>query len=837
MNNDTTHTHLFELQFYFEIIDIDIFQCSSIKIPHKPKEISVDLLKYYLNDEYSSLKIINNLCSLQIKALLKLTTRLNRFLILERHMFNSTKLLISEIEIKDFDYFLSFLKVLSIDLDYRTETTNELKKLENVNVNVLGFLDQVCKSTKDKLSHIDFEGCDESFVMKMGFYKGISGSSKKPSRTRDLLKLEEKDPKGFFVNEYYSFLYGSCFPLKQSTVNHNGRLARFIKVQVKQLLYKYCQHAIKNNVPEDSEKIKSTNNTILYKTIIENSAMSNVDIDNKYNNDNLAYKSKDNKITNEYEYQFDLNSQRSAFILKNWNVSLLGTKKDQSGHVKDEEAVETLKNIFKIRELQLQIIIYLELLTFTNLDTNFSKFDKIYGNSEPKKKTRNTFGNKLKQRTMLKRKSQTGKDIDLCQTLNYLVNKLCVAESLIPRSLLIDAHEEEIQDDLNLNKHNFKLANKNKVSSIPTKLIINWHLKNCLFNEKSDESLLGFYDNCLVPIYKKKLPKCLKFLKPKFKGTTFDMSLTTENKANKELPTNIKDLRQEPNKNLKELLSSDVSLLQRQESSILSAQERVKLLEKRITSLDNKSIGTSKQNSTHVIKRSHSMLVPETKNTKEDLLETPSKANNQLIDINGKKFKRAKLKTSQVSFLRTGSSRTVSLLDKLAQTFNDTGETSTFGTKDVSNEENHNSEQKVIMEDFFNRFSQKVTANSNEFDSGSDMVIQATPQKISEMIQSPTKSHIMSSGVKASASKIKKSSLSGIVLSSGGKSVEDIVSNDVIESPMIKSSLRYTEEHNILLSSPWKTPRIGAIEEEHDQQVESSESADKVKRRLFSFGE
>ena len=835
MNNDTSYKPSFELQFYFEIIDIDIFQCSSINIPYKPKEISADLLKYFLNDEYSSLDIINNLCSLQIKALLKPTTGSNRFLIIERHMFNSTKLLLSEIEITDYDYFLSFLRVLDTNSEYTNETSNELKNIENVNV--LGFLDQVCMSTKDKLNHIDFEGCDESFVMKMGFYKDISRSSKKTSRTNDLSKVGEMDPKEFFINEYYRFLYGPCFPFKQSTVNHNGRLARFIKVQVKQLLYKYCQHTIENNVSEESEKIKSTNNTILYKTIIENSAMSNIDIDNKYKNDNLAYKNKDNKIKNEYEYQFDLNFQRSAFILTNWNVSLLGSKKDQNGHVQDEEVIETLKNIFKIRELQLQIIIYLELLTFTNLDTNFSRFDEIYSKPEPKKKIGNIFGNKSKQRTMIKKESQAGKDVDLCQKLNHLVSKLCVVESLIPRSLMIDAHEEEIQDDLNLNKHNFKLASKKKISSIPTKLIINWHLKNCLFNEKSDESLAGFYTNCLVPIYKKRLPKCLKFLKLKFKGTSFDMSLSSENKITKEVPNNVKDLRQEPNKNLKELLNSDVSLLQRQESSILSAQERVKLLEKRITSLDNNSIGNSKHKSTRVIKRTHSMLAPEAMNSKEDLFETPSKTNNQLIDINGKKFKRAKLKTNQVSFLRTGSSRTVSLLDKLAQTFNDTGETPNSGTRDVQNEENNNSEQKAFMEDFFNRFSQKITNNSNECDSGSDMVIQATPQKIAEMIQSPTKSHIMSSGIKASASKNKKSPLSGVVLSSGGKSIERGVSNDVIESPMIKNSLRYTEEHNILSSSPWKTPRIGAIEEEHDQQVENSESTNKVKRKLFSFDE
>lgn len=835
MNNALNHKPFFELQFYFEIIDMDIFQSSSICIPNKPKEISADLLKYFLKDESSSLNIINNLSSLQIKAFLKPITNSSKCLIIERHMFNPAKLILTEIEVEDYDIFLSFLRVHVFDLGHITENTNEFKRTENVNV--LGFLDQVCKNTKDKLKLIDFEGYDETYAMKMGFFKDISATSKKKSRNYDLLRAEETDPKGFFINEYYGFLYGPCFPFKQSTTNHNGRLTRFIKVQVKQLLYKYCQHAIKNNVSEEAEKTKSTNNTILYKTIIENSAMSNIDIDNKYKTDNLTYKDKNSQIINEYEYQFDLNYQRSAFILKNWNILLLGNKKDQSGHVQEEEVIETLVNIFKIRELQLQIIIYLELLTFTNLDTNFSRFDEIYGKSEPRKKLGKLFGINSKQKPMTKKERQVDKDIDLCQKLNYLVNKLCVAESLIPKSMVIDAHEQEIQDDLNLNKQNFKLASKKKISSIPAKLIINWHLKNCLFNERSDESLIGFYTNCLVPVYKKKLPKCLKFLQPKFMGTSFDISLSAENKINKEVPYNIKDLRQEPNKNLKELLNSDVSLLQRQESSILSAQERVKLLEKRITSLDKKSIGNSKHKTTRVIKRSHSMLVSNELDPTENLLETPSKAKNQMIDINGEKFKRAKLRTNQVSFLRTGSSRTVSLLDKLAQTFNETGETPTSSVKNVQNEENDNSEQKIFMEDLFNRFSQKINNNVNESDSGSDMVIQATPQKIAEMIQSPMKSHIMSSGIKASVSKNKKSPLSGIVHSSGGKAADGTVSNDVIESPMIKSSFQYTAEHNILSSSPWKTPRIGAIEEELGPKVDNPESTDKVKRKLFSFDE
>lgn len=825
----------FEFKLFFDIIHVDFFENPKISLLNQPKVLSVDLLKNYLNNETLSKDIESTLFLSHSKALLKINANLKKFLIIERHLFSPNKLLLTEIFIDDYEYFLSLIQIYDPYLDNKDENFGIIKKSENVNV--LGFLDQVCKTTKEAIMNIDFTGCDETFVMQMGFYKDISTSDKKKTRKEENRTLKEVDPKVFFIDEYYNLLYGACFSLKNSTINNNEKLTRFIKVQVKHLLYKYCKQTINNNVAQEGEKMKTTTNTILYKTVIENSAMSDADIEFKYKTPNLMYKDKQNKILNEYEYQFDLKYQRNGFILKNWNISLLSSKKDQNGNQQDEEVIETLKNIFKIRELQLQIIVYLELMTFTNLDSNFTKFDEIYSKPETRKRSKGLYGNKPKHKSKTKENSKDIAELDLCQKLNILVNKLCVAESLISKSLIIDAHEQEVQNELNLNKHNFKLSNKKKLSEIPPKLIINWYLKNCLFNEKSDESLLGFYNTCMIPVYKKRLPKCLNFFKPKFVGTSFDRSLSGENdSSNYEIGGDLKKLRQEPNKNLKELLNSDVSLLQRQESTFASTQERVKLLEKRITSLDNKSKSYTQNQTKKAIKRSHSTLISEPLISKNILNETPTKSNIQMIEINGEKFKRAKLKTNQVSFLRTGSSRTVSLLDRLAQTFNEPGE---FSHSSLDRDQNgvQSVEQKGLMEDLFNKFSQRANNNFNESDNGSDMAIQATPQKMSEMIQSPMKSHIMSSGIKSSASKVKKSPLSGVILSSGGRDIDNSGVNDVIESPMIKNNLNYSNDNNILSSSPWKTPRIGAIEEEHGQHMDDTEQKIKVKRKLFSFDE
>lgn len=821
---------IFELKLFFDIIHVDFFEDKHICIPDQPSELSVDLLKNYLNNEQLSNEIENVLFSSYSKALIEAKSDLNKYLIIERHMFNPNKLLITEMLIDDYYHFLTLIKIYDPYLDSGNEKIGFMRKAENVNV--LSFLDQVCKTTKESTMNIDFTGCDETFVMKMGFYRDISTSNKKKIRREDSKIIKEIDPKIFFIVEYYKLLYGTCLPVKNSTLNNNEKMTRFIKTQVKHFLYKYCKQAINNNVAQEGDKMKTTTNTILYKTVIENSAMSDADIEYKYKTNNLPYKDVENKILNEYEYQFDLNHQRSGFISKNWNTLLVSSKTDMLGVEQNEDVVETLKNIFKIRELQLQIIVYLELMTFTNLDVNFSKFDELYNKPQTRKRSGSLYGSKIKKKSKAKKDVEDNSALDLCQKLNILVNKLCVTESLIAKSLKMNASEQEVFQELKMNQQNFKLSSKKKLNDIPSTLIINWHLKNCLFNEKSDESLIGFYNNCMVPVYKKRLPKCLNFFKSKFKGTSFDKSLSGENEVtNQEIANNLKKLRQEPNKNLKDLLNSDVSLLQRQESSFVSTQERVKLLEKRITSLDNKNVGYSQNKTKKAIKRSHSMLTSEPLTSMNILNETPTKANNQLIDINGEKFKRAKLKTNQVSFLRTGSSRTVSLLDRLAQTFNEPGETPQSQFK---HDENDNP-QKGLMEDLFMKFSQRVNT-VNDSDSGSDMIIQATPQKMAELIQSPAKSHILSSGIKSSAAKMKKSPLSGVILSSGGRDVENSVVNDVIESPLIKSSLNYTGENNILSSSPWKTPRIDAIEEEHDS-VDDEMQKNKVKRKLFSFDE
>lgn len=156
----------FEFKLFFDIIHVDFFENPKISLLNQPKVLSVDLLKNYLNNEALSKDIESTLFLSHSKALLKINANLKKFLIIERHLFSPNKLLLTEIFIDDYEYFLSLIQIYDPYLDNKDENFGIIKKSENVNV--LGFLDQVCKTTKEAIMNIDFTGCDETFCYADG---------------------------------------------------------------------------------------------------------------------------------------------------------------------------------------------------------------------------------------------------------------------------------------------------------------------------------------------------------------------------------------------------------------------------------------------------------------------------------------------------------------------------------------------------------------------------------------------------------------------------------------------------------------------------------------------
>ncbi|KAL6929625.1 hypothetical protein ACO0SA_001028 [Hanseniaspora valbyensis] len=852
MSDDFFNLSSLDFVYFFETLNIDIYLqnivTSEEDATNETRIISTFNLHDYINDTLIVSLIQEYLETGFLKMLLKLNEPdyNNTYLIVEKNIFDKDLYVFYKVNIPDILLFSNNVKTIDyLNIDNSAFETND--NLQNNSkdlrsINVLRLLDNICKSDKDPLINLITDNINQNHVTKLPFYRE---TSKKKSKNKLLLLQGEStessnnkivDPKSFFIEKYYHLLYSINFLSKSS---NKDRFCHYIKNNVKISLLKHCDQVVKqNSTSNNTFGNKGTTNTILYKNIIENSVISVKNMDLKYSNIDLRFKDNENKILNQYEHEFDLIYHRNTCIFNNWNVMINSKKINNNNNNKyDASLIDTLINIFKIRELKLQIITSLELLTFTTLDSNFANFDEIY---KPK-----TFSNnigKKKRNKKINKNLNNSDSLDQCQLLNILVNKLCLTESLIEPQLELTSEEQEIAGTLNLDA-NFKLSNKKKIKEIPPKIIANWYLTNCLFNEKNDESLLGFYNNCLVPVYKKRLPKCLKFFENKFKGTTFEKSFSTglnimnNNNSNSTSSNKLSSMRKAPSKNLQELLNSDTSLLERQDTTFGSTQERLKQLEKRITSINDQTFKTkfqlSKelsfkkiQSTNNLLKRTNSVIKEESENNSNIISsDSPGKSTNQVIEMDGRKFKRAKLQTNRASFQRTGSVKSFSLLDKLAQTFQEphpsTDKFSTFMTEEETNEEGEvENQEKQLVDELFLKFSQRMKSNSQQLNynsSDSDMIIKATPQKRSMFIESPHKSLNFSSEIKATPpSTIKKQSpLRRVVLSSGGE----------IDShgESIISPNQFT-----INSSPFKTPQTGMIEEENEEEKKPI-----VRRKLF----
>ncbi|XBW34815.1 hypothetical protein QEN19_000381 [Hanseniaspora menglaensis] len=832
MNSDSLMSFSKEFLFFFQTLDIDLFLKNVFTNNGNTRLVDANSLNEFIADKLIYgliLEYLNN--NNKLKMLIKVNDAEhdNSYNIVESNPFDKNGYIFYQVQISNLETFKNYIK----KLDYLKEdiTFEEQEKKSQAkngsSVNVLRLLDKICKADKEPLIKLSDYALNDQSILKLPFYKNMSPTNEDIKLSLDDNDTKTKnitDPKSFFISKYYNILYSMNLRSKNSS---KDCFYNFIKNNVKASLLKHCTQLVKENTITSSRN-KGTTNTILYKTVIENSVLTLESLDSKYSAMDLKLKDKNNNIINEYEYEFDLNNNRSSFIFKNWNV-MLG-KKITDNYKHDIHLVDTLLNIFKIRELKLQIIINLELLTFSTLDSRFENFDDFY-------KTKEHYKSSFNRSSIMKKKTQRPEEghIDQCQLLNILINKLCITEALIEVSLELTSEEEEILGSLNLDSKS-KISGKN-INDIPPKILVNWFLKNCLFNEKSDESLSGFYRNCLVPAYKKRLPKCLKFFKEKFKGTTFEQNFKSA-PIEASQQNEVSSMRQVPSKNLKELLSSDTSLLERQDSLFGSTQERIKLLEKRITPANHQSETKKNKGSDIAAFKKRQMKSNKNKRCTETILEDEEVNNllaedlkvktiNPMIEMEGKKFKRAKLETSKSSFQRTGSIKSFSLLDRLNQTFQEPQSSLDSNVSFASTTTEIRKENDFVDELFF-KFSERMKANSKQVileSSDSDMIIKATPQKKSALINSPQKSFLLSSAIKETpVSSLKKESPLRNVIKYSGES-----DRKYILSPHANS------DNLIINSSPFKTPHSAIVEQpEENSHIENEiVNEQKARRKLF----
>lgn len=839
MSNDGHFFFLLDFLQFFEVIDINLYFQNIIRYEDDITIIKSNMLDNYISDKLIIGLIQEYLANVTLKLLLKINDPENKnsYFIVEQNIFNKALYVFHKVTIANIGVFTKYVSTVDyLSIENNTTTKDQPKKRnDHITVNVLGLLDSIGKRDKNPFMKWIRDDIEKGVVLsKLPFFVDTSRKRKIPdySEKEDTDNHGRKtsevvDPQSFFIAKYYHILYSLN---SSSRSSHKDRFYNYVKNNIKSSLLKHCDQVVKLNSASSSTS-KGTTNTILYKNVIENSVLSSSELDLKYSNFDWKFKILENKPLNQYEYEFDLKYNRNKFIFKNWNL-ILNKKNDSPDH-QNEDLLNAILGIFKIRELKLQIITHLELLTFTTLDSNFSNFDEIY------KPTPSSVFNNTTKKNKRRKKSTKGETFDLCQTLNLLVNKLCITESLIEPSLKLSSEEHQAAALLNLDS-NFKISARKCNNEIPPRIIVNWFLKNCLFNENNDESLLGFYNNCLVPIYKKRLPNCLRYFKDKFKGTTFENSFKHDlpNESNYKSVNNkkISSLRKAPSKNLQELLNSDVSLLERQDTTFGSTQERLKLLEKRITSVpehkpmnkfhSSKESSLVNNKSSSVLRNRNSLTNEHNEKNKNMITEDQGETTNNIIEMDGKKFKRAPLQKNNSSFQRIGSVRSFSLMDRLTQTFQEPQSSyEKIGTlkneiKDYSQGKN----EKEFVDDLFLKFSHRINTNSQQLSyhsSDSEMIIEATPQKKSIFINSPQKSWILSSDIKATPSSCNKepSPLRKVAAGSSAVKGNSIISPNQFE----------------INSSPFKTPHAAIIEAEEyafDGKKENNSELT-ARRKLF----
>ncbi|SSD60907.1 uncharacterized protein SCODWIG_02668 [Saccharomycodes ludwigii] len=323
------------------------------------------------------------------------------------------------------------------------------------------------------------------------------------------------DPEKYLLEKYHEVLYSI-----------NLTFSHFIR---------HCLYRFKKLCKESCEDLTAA--TLKYKKILTSMLLSVNQFDKRHFNNGL--------LKNIDTADVHLIKLKNKILLSDWKIQDLNSFTDNNDNC---EIISKLNSIFKIRELKLQILLTLELLLFTSLDSRFEKFQSVYKKNIQKRALHisKLSIKKRKKKENLKTEStkygvknddmQISESTDLCEKLDIWLDKLIITESLITI--------------------NYEITN-------PMEKRILDFFKGRMLVDTDEESTFGFLNKLLIPYYKKKLPHTTKFISKKVKGTTFKNSLTA--------PTS-KDSLQKSNDNTTSIDGSTQLMINRSRSnSILSS--------------------------------------------------------------------------------------------------------------------------------------------------------------------------------------------------------------------------------------------------------------------------
>ncbi|SCU99510.1 LANO_0F02058g1_1 [Lachancea nothofagi CBS 11611] len=288
-------------------------------------------------------------------------------------------------------------------------------------------------------------------------------SRQKKSSERDWSIVE---PKIYLQKKYYETLFSLRIPL-----------VYFVKsnlVRTKNL----------------SQDLENTNH-IAYQTHLTDLLLEVEDFDARHNSGIMEY---------------DLNSETISGIRDNCLAKI--------GDLLTSGVSNTFKDIslaFKVRELKLQIVLLLELIALSCMDSQLDNFEEKY-KFRMRKRAKRLASTKISSRSNSKwaRKETKAQSLDYCEKLDVYLDKLCIIDTM----LLIDASIQKsspVKDD--------------GVNSAAARVR---ELKKNMLNSGKETSSQGFITYVLIPHFMKKTPHAVDFISRKIKSPRFDHPIRVE---------------------------------------------------------------------------------------------------------------------------------------------------------------------------------------------------------------------------------------------------------------------------------------------------------------------
>ncbi|AMD21294.1 HER015Wp [Eremothecium sinecaudum] len=229
------------------------------------------------------------------------------------------------------------------------------------------------------------------------------------------------------------------------------------------------------------------NGELSYREVLETALLSHQDLVNRHD---ISHSGLLNYILPK-----DANELLTKHIMKEFNILLDSTNPERISQTAD------LIFILKAREVKLQIILLIELITISKMDVNFKAFEDDYKKILKQRSLRVSKANfsiRRKRRAPIKQITASTQ-LSLLERLDFLLDKLSIIDILLNS-------EPSIPES---NKQKKELSSANLIAELKRHMLIN----------ENEASSIGFLTYVLIPYWSKKSPHTVSFIANKIEGS------------------------------------------------------------------------------------------------------------------------------------------------------------------------------------------------------------------------------------------------------------------------------------------------------------------------------